>query len=178
MIESYSNKLIKFGLRHYIDIASGNPPLKKAADQGFVKSAGRHNPNETFNIWLADIQRAIAALCPGNDLWSRMIMDVGFEIMRANVPKLPPVQKYLVKHCIFGECYYCQAQKDCPEEKLGDRCDESTTISRMRRFLNGEEFDPGAMAHQAALARRKGEIVETVSSAKSKRNANLTTPAE
>ncbi|MBN1690436.1 MAG: hypothetical protein JW901_05400 [Dehalococcoidia bacterium] len=159
MIESYSNKLIKFGLRHYIDIASGNPPLKKAADQGFVKSAGRKNPNETFNIWLADIQRAIAALHK-DDLWSRMVRDVGFEVMRANLSKLPPIQRYLVKHCIFGECYYCQNLKDCPEEKLGDSCDESGTIGRMRRFLNGEEYNVGALPHQSALARGKDKIVE------------------
>ncbi|MCK9569528.1 hypothetical protein M0R72_11360 [Candidatus Pacearchaeota archaeon] len=140
MLESYSNALIKFGLRHYIDIASGNPPLKKAADHGFIKSAGRKNPNETFNIWLADIQRAIASL-DKNPLWSAMVRDVGLEIMRANIHKLPPVQKYLIKHCIFGECYYCQNMKDCPEEKYGDRCDESHSIGRMRRFLNGEEYE-------------------------------------
>ncbi|MCK9569819.1 hypothetical protein M0R72_12825 [Candidatus Pacearchaeota archaeon] len=175
MSESYSNALIKFGLRHYIDIASGNPPLKKAADQGFVKSAGRKNPNETFNIWLADIQRAIASLAK-DDLWSVMVRDVGFEIMRASLHKLPPVQKHLIKHCIFGECYYCQSMKDCPEEKYGDRCDESHSIGRMRRFLNGEPDNPGAMAHQAALARGKGEIAEAVSSPPIKRNAHLTTP--
>lgn len=135
----YSNKLIKLGLRHMREIDAGNPPLKKAADSGFIKSGRKGNAGETFLIWSADIKEAMEKLCPDSDLLHNMFRDVGWEILRANLHKLPAIQRYLINHCIFGECYYCQNMRECPEEKLGEYCDESSNVSRMRRILNGEE---------------------------------------
>jgi len=170
---SYSNALIKFNLRNYIDISSGNFPKQKAVDAGFLKSVGRNNPNETWYVWIADIQEAIEKLNPGG-LWKDMCQDIGFESMRANLYRLLPVQRYLVKNCIFGECYWCRKMLDCPTGK--DKCTESWAISKMRRILNGEiqQQEAGNTNKEARLSVLVDNLMTALSRANRKAKSCLT----
>jgi len=173
--ESYSNALIRFILRHYIDIASGSMPIKKAADEGFIKGAGRKNPAESFLIWRSDVDQAISSLVrPGEDRWEDLIQGLDFEGIRDRLGLLPRIQRLLIKHCIFGECYWCKNMLDCPSDRNGG-CDETGIISRMRRCLNGEGYDGAdCQRHQAALLRGIDKIIEAMSSATRKAVTNLT----
>jgi len=116
----YSNEQIKFILEHYLEIASGDMPIDKAKD--FLKSSGRNNPAETFIIWKADIDRAISSLCPKNDLWCNLCIDVTAEMLRFHVRRLSQMQREIVMVCIMAEW---------PETNF---C--HGIITRMRKSLN------------------------------------------
>jgi len=133
MTESYSNRLIRFALENYIDLASGNLTVDKMAE--FTLSKGRKNPMETQNCWKADIDRAISSLAPKYDVWCFMYKE-SFECIRFNLHKLAIMQRTIVSDCIFKECYKFGSEYDCPNDGI---------ISRLRRYLN----------HEIAVSERK-----------------------
>jgi len=131
----YSNEQIKFILEHYLEIASGNMPIDKAKD--FLKSTGRRNPAETFIIWKADIDRAISALCPKNDLWCNLCRDVTAEMLRFHARRLSQMQREIVMVCVMGEwpgTIYCDG-----------------IITRIRKFLNIKYINKSIIKHQNKL---------------------------
>ncbi len=122
---SYPYKLVMFTLRYYVDIASGVAPIRQAAEAGFVKSAGRYNPMETFLVWRADIDESISSLAGDKDIWAKCVREMTLEELRFKTTKLIPAQRHLVLHHIFE-----------------DDCEGCSIVKRMQCYLNGEEYKP------------------------------------
>jgi len=127
----YSNELSKFILEHYLEIASGNMPIDKAKE--FMKSTGRKNPEETFIIWKADIDRAISSLCPKNDIWHKVATEISPSMLLhiSRSKDLSRMQRDIVNLCIIRDCQ----TKDCNRAIY---CANQGIVTRMRKFLNGK----------------------------------------
>jgi hypothetical protein len=170
MRESYSVSLIQFTLTHWWDIRAGQLTTEQMSE--YTRSIGRRNPRETAYIWMADVANAIGSLRKpyDPDTWSLIYHDLGAEGARMQVEKLGPAQRYVIKNCIFGECgAACQKLK---REARGN-CREIGAVLRMRRFLNGEEYEPPKQ-QQRALDRGRAEIIKAMSRAINEAETNLT----
>lgn len=126
----YSNEQIKFILEHYMDLASGDMPVDKAAR--WLKSvSGRKDYNATFSIWKVDIDRAISSLCPEHDHWHDIATEITPSMLLhvSRSKELSRMQRDIVSLCIIRDCQ----TKDCEAAIF---CANQGIITRMRKFLN------------------------------------------
>jgi len=127
----YNNEQIKFILEHYLEMASSNLPIDKAKE--YLKSASKKNPAEMFIIWKADVDSAISSLCPKNDIWHKVAMEITPSMLLhiSRSKELSRMQRDIVNLCITRDC---QTQ-DCERALY---CGNQGIITRMRKFLNGK----------------------------------------
>jgi len=152
MTESYSISLIQFTLTHYLDIEAGHLVTEQMPE---FTSSGKSNPRETAYIWYSDVKEAVNKLCRKYDrnYWPEICQDLGREGARFSVEKLSPIQRYVVKNCIFGDCGSV-CQKLATERR--QPCIEIWAICRMQRILNGDPKPENVKSlPEAAQARKK-----------------------